>query len=313
MTCSIKIAAHTFSEMIPAVFLRKSLHRLTFGLLAGSLLFSNVAFAETITPTQVDGVYVFGDSLVDVGNIYQTTNQELPLSPPYYQGRFSNGPLWIEDLLANLAISLSPSTLGGTDFAVGGAKTGQLGVLFQIRKFLTSAPTVTPNTLYFVTAGGNDFLNNSSLNPNIPVDNLVMAVSSLYAYGARNVVVTNLPDLGKIPDVNTDPQESAALSAVTIEFNRKLKKALAELAIKRPGLNVIWVDTYSLLNSIMANPGLYGITNIKDACVEGTYAAPTTPCENPDQYLFWDTVHPSRVTGQVFANFAYQSIFGNRP
>ncbi|MBC7882011.1 MAG: SGNH/GDSL hydrolase family protein [Anaerolineae bacterium] len=311
MTCSSKRALA--STVLNPALLKKSLQRLTFGLLTGSLLLSNAAFAETITPAQVDGVYVFGDSLVDTGNIYQISSQQQPLSPPYYQGRFSNGPLWVEDLLANLSISLSPSTLGGTDFAVGGATTGQLGVLLQIRKFLTSAPTITPNTLYFVTAGGNDFLNNASLNPKIPVNNLVTAVSSLYAYGARNVVVTNLPDLGKIPEVNSDPQESAALSAVTIEFNRKLKKALAELEVKRPGLNVIWIDTYSLLNSIMANPTPYGITNIKDACVEGTYTEPTTPCENPDQYLFWDTVHPTRATGQVFANFAYQRIFGNRP
>ena len=41
------------------------------------------------------GIYVFGDSLSDSGRLFAAT--QIP-PPPYYQGRFSNGPIWIDYL-----------------------------------------------------------------------------------------------------------------------------------------------------------------------------------------------------------------------
>jgi phospholipase/lecithinase/hemolysin len=68
-------------------------------------------------------IYVFGDSLSDSGNIYNATQslqpyeQSLgldipvtPPSPPYFDGRFTNGSLWVENLAADLDITLTPST-----------------------------------------------------------------------------------------------------------------------------------------------------------------------------------------------------------
>src|SRR5262245_39413973 len=53
-----------------------------------------------------DHIVVLGDSLSDMGNA----------------GRFSNGPVWVERLAANLRIDLGPSRSGGTNFAIGGAR-----------------------------------------------------------------------------------------------------------------------------------------------------------------------------------------------
>ena len=35
---------------------------------------------------------MFGDSLSDTGKMYDKMRGYLPSSPPYHQGRFSNGP-----------------------------------------------------------------------------------------------------------------------------------------------------------------------------------------------------------------------------
>src|SRR5262245_37490212 len=47
-------------------------------------------------------VVVFGDSLSDTGNVFTVTEpvlaEAIPVSPPYFQGRFSNGPVWVERL-----------------------------------------------------------------------------------------------------------------------------------------------------------------------------------------------------------------------
>src|SRR5699024_158155 len=45
---------------------------------------------------------------------------------PYASGRYSNGPVWAEQLAADLDLSAAPSLLGGTDFAFGGARSGPL-------------------------------------------------------------------------------------------------------------------------------------------------------------------------------------------
>ncbi len=292
-------------------------------ILSAVLPMSRAADAKPINPTSIDSVYVFGDSLVDVGNAYIASSQQVPLSPPYYQGRFSNGPVWVENLLTRFSQSLSPSLAGGKDFAFGGAPTGFFlnqpipaggpppqtpGVLYQVNTFITPVPAVTANTLFFITAGGNDFLINLETDPNVPVNNLTTAVSELYAYGARNIVLTNLPDLGKIPLINTSPASSKILSLITNSFNFKLEKAMVGLRKTRPDLNIVIVDLNTLINHVIANPARYGLTNVTDACVGGTFDQPTTPCTNPDQYLFWDIEHPTRVTGQIIANFAYGAI-----
>ncbi|NJK53588.1 MAG: hypothetical protein HC936_13690 [Leptolyngbyaceae cyanobacterium SU_3_3] len=43
-------------------------------------------------------LYVFGDSLSDVGNTLNATKSIFPLpdAPAYSPGRFSNGPVWVE-------------------------------------------------------------------------------------------------------------------------------------------------------------------------------------------------------------------------
>src|SRR4051812_24277895 len=56
---------------------------------------------------------VFGDSLSDVGNLSLSNgNIETP-SPPYFAGRFSNGPLWVDTLASSLGEPpLQPSYVG---------------------------------------------------------------------------------------------------------------------------------------------------------------------------------------------------------
>ena len=61
--------------------------------LAAALL-ASVAAAGYAQP--YTGVYVFGNSRVDVGNLYLLTGGFIPPSPPYLEGRHSNGPVFPE-------------------------------------------------------------------------------------------------------------------------------------------------------------------------------------------------------------------------
>lgn len=89
---------------------------------AGIVLVSgDVGRADPIT-----GIVSFGDSLSDVGNtsIGSGGSQPAPTAD-YYQGRFSNGPVWVESLAKDLGVPVPTASLaGGTGYAFGGAQTG---------------------------------------------------------------------------------------------------------------------------------------------------------------------------------------------
>jgi phospholipase/lecithinase/hemolysin len=67
------------------------------------------------------------------------------------------------------------------------------------------------------------------------------------------------------------------------------------------GINVIGVDVNSLINSIIANPGAYGFTNVTSACMA------IAGC-NPNTYLWWDTEHPTTYADSLVANLAYNDL-----
>ena len=113
---------------------------------------------------------------------------------------------------------LQPSLAGGTDFAYGGAETGQTpthtlnptDLPSQFAQFLTQVPSPQAGALYAVWIGSNDVLdiaNNGSLTPDqqqadvaAAVNNEVSVIGGLAAHGAQNLLVLNVPDLGKTPD-----------------------------------------------------------------------------------------------------------------
>src|SRR5580704_10430984 len=117
----------------------------------------------------IDGIYAFGDSLTDVGNIYAATSGAVPAAP-YVNGQFTNGNVWVQDLASDLGLApLTPSLLGGTDYAYGTAETGitsfntsapaadLLGATGQLTQFQTAVhATADPNALYTIWIGAND-------------------------------------------------------------------------------------------------------------------------------------------------------------
>ena len=76
-----------------------------------------VMSASAQDPPPIDHIVVFGDSLSDTGNA----------------GRFSNGPVWVEQLAARLEVALRPTQAGGLNFAVGGARLNPLSGPHSLR------------------------------------------------------------------------------------------------------------------------------------------------------------------------------------
>lgn len=269
---------------------------------------------------------VFGDSLSDGGNVFQLSGQTFPPAP--YAQRLSNGPTAVEVMAANLGLPLTPSLLGGRNYAYGGAETNvrnyfavypgvppainmlfsgqppfpETGVLAQVQSFQSLGGTIAPDGLTVLWAGPNDVFEALTLGNNPAgiiapaMANLGLEAAILYATGARTILMPNMPDLGSIPFGLTSGNP-AGLTGLSATFNLFLGQTIAQLEGALPGLNIIEFDTFSFVDAAIANPGVYGFTNVTDPCFDGA-----TVCANPDQYIFWDTVHPTARAHEILGD-----------
>lgn len=274
-------------------------------LTTGFVLFSFLLPLKA-TAASFSQLYVFGDSLSDTGNSFNATG--IPPSPPYYQGRFSNGPIWVDYLASDLGLSAQQQT----NYAFTGATTGSdnntpggqnlPGLQQQIASYEATNTSADPNALYVVWAGANDYLGGNTTNPSVPVSNLSTAVSTLASSGAKNILVANLPDLGKIPIANGNIQTEGILSAATQGHNLGLSASLNSLS-QQTNTNIIQLDINSLFNSAIAQPQQYGLTNVTDACLTSAGI-----CNNPNEHLFWDDFHPTTGVHEIVADAAFSSV-----
>lgn len=250
---------------------------------------------RTVQP--IDQLYVFGDSLSDVGNVFRATGGQVP-APPYFEGRHSNGRVWVEELAAKLNL---PSDRV-QNFAWGGATTGITGlnrvpgVLAQVETFIQNQPKIDPQALFVVWAGANDYLF-STETPTSSIENLKQSLQSLLQSGAKRLLVANLPDLGKLPETrNTDVSQK--LTNFAIAYNQSLKTTIDQL--RKPDVAIAQLNTFEIYQTAINNPQQFGFTNVTSACL-GSSA-------NCDRFLFWDGIHPTTAAHKILGDFAFEQV-----
>lgn len=258
------------------------------------------------SPNSIAGMVVFGDSLSDTGNFYALTG--LPPAP-YYEGRFSSGPIWTDYLASQLAID--PHHIA--NYAIAGATTGRdnendvpgvvefPGLQDQLDAFEADlgGRKTHPRTLHIVWAGANDWFISTDPQQTIAdgVANTVIAVQRLRAVGARHILVVGLPDLGVTPFAISSGM-GPTLSFLGTVYNQQLNAALDQLAAN--GIPTARLDSATVLQTMSANPDTFGLTNVTDPylAVGG----------DPTDFLFWDSVHPTTLAHTVLAEEALHAI-----
>lgn len=260
--------------------------------------------ALTATPSY-SSLYVFGDSLVDAGNIAVVTGGAAPnQAQGYYPGRFTNGLNYVDYLNQALFGSVTtPSLAGGNNFAFGGARVvsdttdavpdllPQIG-LYSAR----SGATADPNALYILNAGGNDIFalgrfaggNANALNPignpagyiAAIVDNYASAVTTLNALGARNILITGIPN---------------ATDATGLQVEALLQARLNTLNLA-PGTNLFRYSYVDFFTRLQTNPGALGLPALRTdkSCIE--LQAQATGCVG---IFSFDGVHPTAAVQEA--------------
>ena len=282
-----------------------------FGRALPAFTLAAVAFASLpAAASPYTSLVVFGDSLSDDGNNALTigtqagqpiTNTYVPTFPYATSGVYSNGPVWATDAALQLGVTLTPSKLGGTDFAYGGATTGPavsgfpFSLLTQANQYLGGTGGVaSPNALYVIAGGGNDaraaFATIAGcpacLGPTVAstaatfAANIGTIVDQLKAAGAQHIVVWDTPNLGLAP---------AVVAAGGASLGTFLAESMnAALALRLAGEGVSTFDIFGLGTS-------FGFTNVTDAC--GAVAG-----ANCNTYEFWDGIHPTAAAHMVIAD-----------
>lgn len=297
-----------------------------------SRLASGVAFLAFLLATAsawataFTGLYAFGDSLSDSGSspssvlsIYKLMDPDgcdpLHPCPPYYEGRYSNGPVAVEYLAASVApadfynFAVSGATSGVGNYGDGGTAVtpglyGLPGLAQEVGYYLSlSGGVADPDALYFIWGGANDFIT-SYVDPILAAQNVAAYVAALAAAGAEHFLVPNLPDMSLTPFIIGVGLEAEAHAYSTF-FNAALASELAGLDAMFPDASIVRFDAFSLLNDVMANPADYGFTNTADACLPSLYE---TPCADPEHYVSWDGFHPTTAVHAVLGRMFVRAV-----
>lgn len=304
-------------------------------LLMGSLALVLATPMRSAAQSPPASIVVFGTSLSDTGNAFALTRQastppdyslDVLLVPgaPYARGghHFSNGATWIEQFARSRgpAGSVRPAfqsaNLQATNFAVGGARAYEDGVNFnltaQVSAFLQQVGGVaSSDALYVIEMGGNDtrdalvaFASGADGGAIISaaLSSIAANIGALYAAGARNFLVWNVPNIGLTPAVRMldliSPGTAQFATLLTQVFNANLATLLGQLSAL-PGIHIAQFDAFQLITDIVANPGGFGMTNVTEACV--TPDAPPFTCQAADEFLFWDGIHPTTAAHAIIA------------
>ncbi|MBC3256319.1 autotransporter domain-containing protein [Pseudomonas paralactis] len=316
--------------------------------LAGCLL--SLACAQALaSPAPYSTMVVFGDSLADAGQFPDGSNGSTlrftNRTGPTFQGEYGQ----VSSTLLGARLGVAPNDLNastspvraaqglpdGSNWAVGGYRTDNIldsitsvsnaaippgnpggGTVLRSRQGYLPANggRADPNALYFLSGGGNDFLQGRVLSPAQAVaagGRLADSAQVLQQAGARYIMVWMLPDLGLTPAINGTPQQAAS-SALSNIFNQSLVQRLSQIDAR-----VIPLNIPLLLNEAFADPARFGLAtgqNLTGTCFSGNSCTAnpvygiggTNP--DPTKLIYNDSVHPTIAGQQLIADYAYSLL-----
>jgi phospholipase/lecithinase/hemolysin len=253
--------------------------------------------APAAAATNPDQLIVFGDSLVDAGNIFLATGGLAPTniynnpSQGYFPGRFTNGPDYTDILSEHLYGHYSvPSLAGGSNYAFGGATYvdtgGPVPSLAQQFGLYTAGHTVDPNALYIINLGGNDVFaidDGAVPTPLVPAYEaelttvLATTLTELHDAGATRILVTGIPVADPV-GIALDAQVQATLDAVQPMLT---------------GTTLYRFSYLSFFQQLVADPTAFGVAPFTHAQSDGCFAHLSPPATaDCSGYFTVDGTHP---------------------
>ncbi|WP_257281558.1 autotransporter domain-containing protein [Endozoicomonas sp. ISHI1] len=305
---------------------------------------SAAALSLTLSPVNANELYSqffsFGDSISDTGNL------KIPFSGRLFPLTFSDKTLYNQNIAGTMRLDLSPSVTGGNNFAVSGNSSEEILLsitsdspytplnpeqFFQAQKqntfFMRNQGQADKKAMYMVLGGSNDvvFVVHQLRTPREVAQNMVGSVNALQSYGARYIVLLNVPNLGETPGgerelSGTRDQLSMASKAIDDAVLTELQKSSA---------NIFYMNLSGLVTEVSDNAAAFGFIDLSSENTDITCMVKGepigVPCRAPDQggdqrerittgvaqkSIFWDGLHPSSVMHKIGSDYILSAIRG---
>lgn len=209
---------------------------------------------------------------------------------------------------------------GSINYAFGGAETGMTtsppGLMTQLAMYQAAGGSFDSDDLVTLWGGANNIfgaLPGAAISPDpfghiagvsvAAAADMGLLVDQVAGMGAGTLLVANLPNLAATPQFAGGPAQGLA-SHATLAFNSALFAQLQAQASANPNSNIIHMDVYRAFEVVRRAPGRFGFSNITETCFNGA-----TVCANPDDYVYWDGVHPTAAGHRLLAALATDHIY----
>lgn len=289
---------------------------------------------------RISRLVVFGDSYSDNGNTYRLTRNLLPSSPPYYEGRFTNGLMWNEYFVRPKNSETQGSKVVLSNYAYGSGMVLRSNIVTldddddeidtyhipslsqEVLLYTTEPAHDLDHTVFVIYMGAVDL----ALMPEGVDETLFMRrilkivqgqIDRLVRKGAQHVVVFNIHDFTLSPiwisRAETYAQTHPGVSANVYLANRRhliqeYNEALREALKSVPQAH--YFDINALFAEVISADGSKGYQyqlNDKEYYITNFKLACLNSktgviCKNPENYFFFDEIHSTTAFEKIIAD-----------
>ncbi|WP_013324933.1 SGNH/GDSL hydrolase family protein [Gloeothece verrucosa] len=238
-----------------------------------------------------------------------------------------------------------PQNNQAINFAIGGATSGsknlgfppeypaglqqQVDALTGLKQTQVFNPS---DTLYSLWIGGNDYLSLNLSADNTKKDtknfvqqtvgqtigNIKTTLTTLVnQMDAEHIMVFNLPDLSQTPlGLSLKPDAAQTLKSLVTEHNKQLDKEIKSLSKTYTDVDFISIDINALFKDITKKSNPFKFDNLTQAATNTNLYDPQfnplthklTQSPNADNYLFWDSAHPTTKAHGLIADYVIKAL-----
>lgn len=205
----------------------------------------------------------------------------------------------------------------------------------QVRDYLSAVGggAISQDNLYVLWGGGNDMrdaglLTNTSSQHTYAaalnaVDNIKSQIMLLSGHVRQNERITvlwpNIPPIQSTPEFLAKDQYVRDAVQYGCEYFRDYQRdVIRDLLTQAPNVDIKTLDVYGLFGDLIAGRLAWRPGNTTDNIIaagdfSATFFTPrrnaaVTGRINPDDYVFWDQIHPTSMTHRVLGDAAYWAV-----
>ncbi|UDQ98190.1 SGNH/GDSL hydrolase family protein [Lentisphaerota bacterium WC36G] len=212
--------------------------------------------------TSISKVCVFAESHSDIGNIHNYTFGAIPQSPPFWNGRFCDGPIWVDYLtkyLTNYNINIENYPINGICCPLRKPFSGYIPFTQKdaIRLYKQKNRYKEHHKhLFIIWIGTNDYLVRKSHYQETSfqlASSIKSMAKDLISIGAENIIFINQLNHAQTPAKLKKEAYNTSLEKSINNYNNNLNKTIHNLSKTHPKTRIGMFDIYGFFNELFTN------------------------------------------------------------